>query len=361
MYFSQAFVTALLAGSAVATPLELEKRQKQAGLARAMLKRGREFVGTAVTFRDDPKEAAIYGNKNDFNSITPENAQKWESTEPQRNNFTFADADRYVDYATDNGIQIHCHNLVWHSQLPPWVTEGNFNNKTLISIMHNHIRNLAGRYAGRCTRWDVVNEALNEDGTYRSSVWYDTIGEAFLPLAFKFAAEADPNADLYYNDYNLEYNGAKTDGAQRIVQLVQSYGLKINGVGFQAHLTSEATPSSGGGVAPDQKTLASALRKMTSQGVDVAYTELDVRMNLPATQKKLAVQAKVYQDVGAACLSVTRCVGITTWGVSDKYSWIPGVFAGEGAALMWNKNYKKKPAYFGLLKGIQQGGADARK
>jgi endo-1,4-beta-xylanase len=244
---------------------------------------------------------------------TPENAQKWESTEPQQGNFTFDDADRYVDFATDHGYQIHCHNLVWHSQLPPWVTEGNFTKDELIDVMHNHIKGLAGRYKGRCTRWDVVNEALEEDGTYRKSVWYNTIGEDFIVYAFKFASQVDPKAQLYYNDYNLEYNGAKTDGAQRIVQLIKKAGVKINGVGFQAHMTSEPTTSSGGGVTPSQQVLSAALRKMTSQDVDVAYTEIDVRMNLPATMKKLNVQAKVYQRIAASCLAVQRCVGMTIW------------------------------------------------
>jgi endo-1,4-beta-xylanase len=276
-----------------------------------MKKRGRDFIGTAVTFRNDTEEAAIYGNKADFNSITPENAQKWEVTEPTRNNFTFADADRYVDYSQKNHIQIHCHNLVWHSQLPPWVTEGNFDNATLISIMYNHIDKLAGRYKGKCTRWDVVNEALDEDGTYRKSVWYNTIGEAFLPLAFARAHKADPHAQLYYNDYNLEYNQNKTDGAARIVKLIQSYGAKIDGVGFQAHLSSEATPTTGGGVTPDQATLEAAFAKQTKLGVDVIYTEIDVRMNTPSTPEKLEVQADAYQRIAASCLATKRCRGMT--------------------------------------------------
>ncbi|KAK5721598.1 hypothetical protein LTR15_006187 [Elasticomyces elasticus] len=325
------------------------------GLATAMKARGRSFIGTAVTFRNDTEEAAIYGNKADFNSITPENAQKWESIEPQRGNFTFADADRYVDYATKNGIQIHCHNLVWHSQLPAWVTAGNFDNATLISIMYDHIAAVAGRYKGRCTRWDVVNEALEEDGTYRKSVWYNTIGEAFLPLAFKFAHQIDPHAKLIYNDYNLEYNNNKTDGARRIVKLIQSYGVKIDGVGFQAHLTIEPTPSAPTGTAPSKEVLATAFKKMTSLNVDVMYTEIDLRMNTPATAAKLELQKKTYERVAASCLSVKRCIGMTLWGVSDKYSWIPGVFPGEGAANVWDENMDKKPAYAGFLKGIETG------
>ncbi|KAK5172794.1 uncharacterized protein LTR77_002914 [Saxophila tyrrhenica] len=354
MHFTNSFTAALaLAGSALASPTD---KRATVGLSKAMRQRGRSFIGTALTLRGDAQELAIVENKADFNSITPENAQKWDATEPQRGVFTFDDSDRYVDFATEHGIQIHCHNLVWHSQLPNWVTAGNFDNETLIEIMHDHIKALAGRYKGRCTRWDVVNEALEEDGSYRKSVWYNTIGEAFLPLAFKFASQVDPKAQLYYNDYNLEYNGAKTDAAQRIVKLIQSQGVKINGVGFQAHLTSEPTTSSGGGVTPSQNTLATALRKMTSQDVDVVYTEIDVRMNTPATRKKLNMQSKAYQRIAASCLAVERCVGMTIWGISDKYSWIPGVFPGEGAANLWDEDFKKKPAYYGFLRGILRGG-----
>lgn len=128
-----------------------------------MKARGREFIGVAVTYNrnpQDPKERAIYSNRNDFNSLTPENAMKWESTEPTRNNFTFADADAHVEFAQETGSQIHCHTLVWHSQLPTWVSEGGFDNATLIRIMKNHITKVAGRYKGACTRWDVVNEGM---------------------------------------------------------------------------------------------------------------------------------------------------------------------------------------------------------
>lgn len=121
---------------------------------------------------------------------------KWESTEPERGNFTTADGQRYIDFAMANNYQIHCHTLVWHSQLAPWVTEGNFTRDELIEVMHDHIKGVAGAYKGHCTRWDVVNEALNEDGTYRESVWYNTIGEEFITLAFKFASQVDPKAQL---------------------------------------------------------------------------------------------------------------------------------------------------------------------
>lgn len=306
--------------------------------------------------------------------MTPENAMKFESVQPDRGNFTFAEADRHVAFAQENDLQIHCHTLVWHSQLAPWVAEGNFDNETLIEIMYDHIKEVAGRYKDVCTRWDVVNEALNENGTYRSSPWYDTIGEAYIPIAFRFAAEFSPKSQLYYNDYNLEYNGNKTDGAVRILNLVRSYGERIDGIGLQGHLASEPTATSPG-AAPDQETLDTVLEKFTSNDVDVVYTELDLRMNTPPTPAKLAEQAIGWERVAKSCLANARCIGMTTWvslhhaapskvlgghsmltlyfqGISDRYSWIPEVFEGEGAALLWGINYLKKPAYYGFLRGI---------
>lgn len=203
------------------------KPEKETSLYKAFEKRNREFIGTALTIRNETAEPQIVAQ--DFNSVTPENAMKWESTEPSRNNFTFAGGDAVVAFAKKYDTEIHCHTLVWHSQLPTWVSGGGFDNKTLISIMENHIKNVAGRWKGACTRWDVVNEALNEDGTYRKSVFLDTIGEAYIPIAFRLAAKYAKGSKLYYNDYNLEYNGAKTEGAKRIVKLIKSYGVRIDG------------------------------------------------------------------------------------------------------------------------------------
>jgi endo-1,4-beta-xylanase len=153
------------------------------------------------------------------------------------------------------------------------------------------------RYKSVCTRWDVVNEALNEDGTYRSSVWLDTIGEAYLPIAFRFANKYRGKAELFYNDYNLEYNAEKTQGAQRIVKLIKSYGVRIDGVGYQAHLASEPTPSAPG-AAPDQATLEAALRATADLGVDVVYTEIDLRMLTPATPESHSCTSPYRKIIG---------------------------------------------------------------
>ncbi|KAH3955380.1 beta-xylanase [Parastagonospora nodorum] len=320
-------------------------------LYQSFKKAGRDYIGVAVTIRNETKESDII--RSEFNSITPENAMKWESTEPSQGNFTLAGGDAIIALAKQNKQEVRCHTLVWHSQLPLWVSEGGFDNATLIQVMEDHIKAVAGRWKGACTQWDVVNEALNEDGTYRESVWYKTIGEAYIPIAFKLAKKYTPDSLLFYNDYNIEDNGAKTQGAVRIVKLIQSYGIHIDGVGYQAHLTSEATPSNPG-AAPGLSTLTAALRSTADLGVKVAYTELDVRKNDNSTSEaSTAAQVAVWNNCAKACLAVKECIGMTVWGVSDKYSWIPGVFKGEGAGLLWDDNYNKKAVYGGFLSGIK--------
>lgn len=185
--------------------------------------------------------------------------------------------------------------------------------------------------------------ALNEDGTYRPNVFYNTIGEAYIPIAFAAAAAADPDAKLFYNDYNIEAAGSKATGAQRIVKLVQSYGAKIDGVGMQAHLIVGSTGSE------SVSAWQANMNAFIALGVDVAITELDIRTNTPATSAAVTQQAKDYATVIQGCKSVPRCVGVTIWDYTDKYSWIPGVFSGEGAALPWDENMNKKPQVYSAI------------
>ncbi len=275
-----------------------------------MVAAGREYIGTSLTVRSDSQEQSII--RSDFGSITPENAQKWDATEPSRGQFSWSAADSHMSWAQQNGKQVRCHTLVWYSQLPSWVSNGGFNNATLISVMTNHINQVMGRYKGRCKHWDVVNEALNEDGTYRDNVFLRTIGEAYIPIAFRAAAAADPAAKLFYNDYNLEYLGPKLQGAARIVKLVQQYGVKIDGVGYQGHLVTETTPTQST-PCPSEADLTAALKVTADLGVDVAYTEIDIRMKTPANAQKLQALADAYARVARSCINVPRCVGMTIW------------------------------------------------
>ncbi|OCL10902.1 carbohydrate-binding module family 1 protein [Glonium stellatum] len=314
---------------------------------------GKLYFGTATDNSELTNTAYVaqLGNTSDFGQITPGNSMKWDSIEPSRNSFSYTNGDAIASLAKGNGQLLRCHNLVWYNQLPSWVSSGGFDNATLISIMTNHITNEVTHYKGQCYAWDVVNEALNDDGTYRTDVFYNTIGPAYIPIAFAAAAAADPSAKLYYNDYNIEYSGAKSTAAQNIVKMIKAYGARIDGVGLQSHFIVGSTPSTA--------TQTSNMNAFVALDVDVAITELDIRTTTPATTSTLAQQGVDYATTTNACKAVSRCVGVTIWDYTDKYSWVPSTFSGQGAALPWDDNLVVKPAYWSILSAWGSGGSTA--
>lgn len=201
--------------------------------------------------------------------------------------------------AAKNGQLLRCHTLVWHSQLAPWVEETEWTAEELKSVIVTHITHVMGHYRGQCYAWDVVNEALNEDGTYRESVFYNVLGEEFIKLAFSTAAAIDPDAKLYYNDYNIESPGPKSEGAIRIAKLLQDAGIRIDGIGMQAHLVASRAPSLDEQIA--------VMESYGALGVEVALTELDVRVETPVNETNMAWQAEVYKNV-RICLPLPRCL-----------------------------------------------------
>ncbi|RAL59896.1 hypothetical protein DID88_000523 [Monilinia fructigena] len=301
---------------------------------------GLKYFGSATDNNEltDTEYTAILSNSSEFGQITPGNKQKWDSIEPSQNTFSYTKGDVVVDFAEKNDQILRCHNLVWYNQLPSWVTSGTWTNATLIDVLKNHIKNEVTYYKGKCYAWDVVNEAFNDDGTWRSFVFYDTIGPEYIPIAFETAALYDPDVKLYYNDYNIESAGAKATSALNLVKSLKARGIKIDGVGLQAHFIVGSTAS--------ESSLATTLKSFTALDVEVAYTELDIRFSsLPPTTAGLAQQGVDYANTVNACLSVDGCVGITTWDFTDKYSWIPSTFSGQGDACLWFANYTLHPAY----------------
>ena len=296
--------------------------------------RGRYF-GSATDNPEltDAPYVSILGSE--FGQITPGNTMKWDAIEPQQGVFDFTRADAIVTLAQQHSQLVRGHNLVWHSQLPGWLTGGTFTPAQLSTILQNHITTEATHFRGKVFAWDVVNEPFNEDGTFRQSMWFNAFGSAYIANALTWARAADPTAKLYINDYNVEGLGAKSDGLYNLVKSLKAQGVPIDGVGLQAHLILGQVPS----------TLQANIQRFADLGLDVGITELDIRMTLPRDATKDTAQANDYRSVVAACLAVTRCVGITVWDYTDKYSWIPGVFSGQGAALPYDENFVKKPAY----------------
>ncbi|MEH0542537.1 non-reducing end alpha-L-arabinofuranosidase family hydrolase [Streptomyces sp. B21-105] len=262
----------------------------------------------------------------EFTSVTPENEMKWDTTEPSRGSFNFGPADRIVNRATSHGQRMRGHTLVWHSQLPGWVRSIRDAN-TLRSVMNNHINTVAGHYKGRIHTWDVVNEAFADGGSgqLRSSVFRDVLGTGFLEQAFRTARTADPAAKLCYNDYSIDdWNAAKTQGVYRMVRDFKARGVPIDCVGLQAHFGAGGPPGS----------FRTTLSSFAALGVDVQITELDIAQASP----------NAYANTIRACLNVSRCTGITVWGIRDSDSWR----SGENP-LLFDRNGNKKPAYNAVL------------
>ncbi|GAB3445465.1 endo-1,4-beta-xylanase [Streptomonospora sediminis] len=287
----------------------------------------------------------------EFNAATPENAMKWDATEPSRNQFDFSGADAFMDFAQANDQQVRGHTLVWHSQLPSWVENGNFSESELRSVMRNHIDRVAGRYAGEIAYWDVANEIFLGDGSWRDSVFYRTLGPDFVADALRMAAEADPSAELWLNDYSIDGINAKSDAYYNLIQDLLAQGVPIDGIGLQAHLINGQVPGD----------MQQNIQRFADLGIKVAVTELDVRIEMPASQSELQQQAQDYRTVMNACLAVDGCVAVTVWGIVDQYSWVPDTFEGQGAPLLFNDNYQPKPAYdavHDVLAGQDGGGDD---
>ncbi|TGO89078.1 hypothetical protein BPOR_0126g00090 [Botrytis porri] len=288
---------------------------------------GLKYFGSATDNGEltDAEYTAILSNSSQFGQITPGNTQKWQYTEPSQNTFSYTKGDVVVDFAEKNDQLLRCHNLCWYNQLPSWVTSGTWTNETLIAVLKNHIKNEVTYYKGKCYAWDVVNEAFNDEGTWRSFVFYDTIGPEYIPIAFETAALYDPDVKLYYNDYNIESSGAKATSALNLVKSHKARGIKIDGVGLQAHFIVGSSPS--------ESALATTLRSFTALDVEVAYTELDVRFStLPPTAAGLAQQGVDYANTVNACLSVDGCVGITIWDFTDAYSVVAALSAAAATA-----------------------------
>lgn len=296
-----------------------------------------KFIGFAAATGPLANETA-YRNiaQTEFNQITAENAMKWEATEPSDNGWTFGGADQIVNFATANSQQVHGHTLVWHSQTPGWVQ--GLGATAMRSAMQDHISTLVGRYANNpaVVSWDVVNEVFEENGSFRSSFWYNTLGSGFIADAFRYARAADPNARLCINDYNVEGINAKSTAMYNLVRTLRQQNVPVDCVGFQSHLATQY------GFPGD---LRQNLQRFADLGVQVRITELDVRIQMPRSAAKDATQAQYYTNVVNACLAVTACAGITIWGFTDRHSWVPDTFPSEGAALIYDENYQPKPAY----------------
>ncbi|MDF4223031.1 endo-1,4-beta-xylanase [Maribacter sp. M208] len=328
-----------------------------------------EFViGAAVNdqliFEEDSLGAKLA--KEEFNTITPENSMKWMYMEPQQGVFEFETADRYIDFSTKNNIAFIGHNLVWHSQLAEWVKKIT-SKEELNASLKNHVQTIAARYTGKIHGWDVVNEALNEDGTLRNSLFLEKLGPDYLVNSFKWAEEADPKAELYYNDYNMTRK-EKRAGAIELVKMLQKNGARVDGIGMQAHW---------GLTDPTLEEIETSILAYADLGIQVMITEFDITVlpnpwdlegaevsqNFEGSEemnpytKKLpdsvsTLLAKRYKDIFSIFKKHSDKISrVTFWGINDGVSWLNNwpIENRTNYPLLFDREYNKKPAYYGVL------------
>ncbi len=322
----------LFAGPAAAADMTLKAAAALSG----------RYFGAALDPGDFDEKPYVRLATKELSAVTPENAMKWAVVEPERGVFDWRAADRLTAFAEANGQKIRGHNLVWHEQLPNWLTGGAFTPTQLRELMTEHITLEAGRYRGAIYAWDVVNEPFAEDGSWCRSIWLQAMGTDYVEIALRAARAADPRAKLYINDYGVELAGPKMRALYDLVASLKRSGAPLDGVGLELHFIA--------GKAPDG--LREVMQAFADLGVDVAVTELDLRIRLPPDAKSLEVQAADYAKVASACLAVKRCVGVSSWGITDAYSWIPSFFPGYGAALPFDEYEKPKPAFFSTIDAL---------
>jgi endo-1,4-beta-xylanase len=298
-------------------------------LGASAAEKGRYFGAAVPAFKlSDSQFVGILNAE--FNSVTAENEMKWDATEPQQGQFTFTNADRIVNHARANGMQVRGHTLLWHAQQPGWAQ--NMSGSALRNAMVNHVTRVATYYRGKIHSWDVVNEAFADGGSGgRRDSNLQRTGNDWIEVAFRTARAADPNAKLCYNDYNTDGINAKSTGIYNMVRDFKARGVPIDCVGLQSHL-GLSTPSD----------YQANLQRFADVGVDVQITELDIAQG--------SNQANAYAQVTRACLAVARCNGITVWGVRDSDSW-----RGNDNPLLFDRSGNKKAAYTAVLDALNSG------
>jgi endo-1,4-beta-xylanase len=310
-----------------------------------------------------------------FNSITAENVLKWGRIHPEPNQYNFKPADDFVDFGIKNGMFIIGHTLIWHSQTPSWVFQNGAgkpaSKDTLLNRMRKHIRTVVGRYQGRIRGWDIVNEAFEDDGTLRKSPWLDGIGTDFIEKAFQYAHEADPETELYYNEYNL-WKPEKAAAVVRMVNDLRSKGIRVDAVGEQAHWAFNY---------PTREELKATLRTFREAGIKLLITEMDISVLpnpwdyegadvgkrfelLPGTnpytnalpdsiQKKLADR---YHELFITFRNYADIIDrVTLWGLDDGHSWL-NYFPVRGRTnypLLFDRKYQPKPAFNAVIEAAK--------
>ena len=328
-------------------------------------------IGAAVDTTSYSTHATLL--KSHFNSITPENEMKFDSLQHTEGSFTYGAADGIVNFARSNGMRVRGHALVWYRQNPDWLF-ANASAQTLLTNMKTHISNVVGHYKGKLYAWDVVNEAIMNDGNYRSgnesdaaqsSKWYAIMGKSYIAEAFKAAHQADPDAKLFYNDY-YNYLPAKQQGIYEMLKELLDAGVPVHGVGLQAHLNiAPSADSTNQGYYQNVSNLEDAIKLYASLGLEVQVTEMDMSLYVPGvtytqdtyytaatfTDALKTQQAERYRAFFELFRKYSRVIsGVTLWGVADDNTWLSELSSGrKDFPLLFDDAHQPKKAYDAVM------------
>jgi endo-1,4-beta-xylanase len=301
----------------------------------------RRLVGAAV-FSSSLASDAVYAGAaaRHFNDLTAEREMKWDPTERTRGQFDFSGGDAIVAFAEAHGMQVKGHALLWHQATPSWVDA--LSPAELRIAVEDHIRAVAGHYRGRVRSWDVVNEAIDDTSFgLRSTIFSRGLGPGYIAEAFRLARQADPEAELIYNDYSAEGMGGKSDAVYALVKDLEQRRVPIQGVGLQMHVAASGFPP--------LAEIAANMRRLGALGLKVNISEMDVRISsLPGDlAARLQRQREVYHDVVVVCVAEPACEAVTFWGFTDAHTWVDGFF-GPDDPLLFDVQYRVKPAFYGV-------------
>jgi endo-1,4-beta-xylanase len=308
------------------------------------------------------RDKTVYRNLilKEHNSVTVENAMKWGTIHSSESSYNFTGADYIVNFASENKIRVHGHTLLWHADNPKWLTNFKGDSTAWEGLMKSHIKDVAGHFKGKLAGWDVVNEAFNNNGVFRTgletegSIWATKLGSDYIARAFQYAAEADPNALLFYNDYGQEYNAAKLASILKMVKDLQKRKIPIHGVGIQCHISIKSNIAG----------IENALKELAATGLKVHISELDVNFSnfmkdasITNSEANVAAQKKMYKQVMLAYrknVPAAQQYGITCWNVGDGDSWLRTAIQQNEWPMPFDDNYQRKPAYFGIIEGLKE-------
>ncbi len=308
-------------------------------------------IGTAIDY-EALRNDSTYRNLaiRQFNSFTPENIFKAEYLHPAEGVFHWTEADSFVNFCLANNKRLHGHTLVWHNQLPAWMSNYRGTAAEWEQLLKVHIQTIVSHFNQSVTAWDVVNEAFNEDGTLRNSIWKQKIGPGYIEKAFRFAQEANPHALLFYNDYNLESNPVKRKSVLALLNTLKSRGISVHGIGVQMHISTTY---------PEPSQIAEAFQEITSNHYLLHVSEFDIAVNpqgktLSSGTSFFSAQAQRLGSVVSHYNQVAKRYqyGITFWGISDKNSWIRSFYNRQDYPLLFDDMYLPKPAYCTLIQTL---------